>query len=115
MDKRSLERFKNSLGAKRDDLRRRLGVAKTEGRGPSLGESKDEGDRANASMESEITALQETQAQTLLRAVNGALDRIQNGTFGECIHCDLEISARRLGAIPWTRYCIACQELIDEH
>jgi DnaK suppressor protein len=115
MDKRSLERFQKSLEARRDDLRHRLKIANQEGRDPSLSESKDEGDLANASLTSEITDAQQTQAQNLLRAVDSALGRIQNGTFGECIRCDQEIGASRLAAIPWTPYCITCQELIAGH
>ncbi len=38
----------------------------------------------------------------------------QQGTFGECLHCGQDISANRLTAVPWSRYCITCQELIVE-
>jgi DnaK suppressor protein len=40
--------------------------------------------------------------------------RINNGTFGECLHCGQDISVNRLTAVPWSRYCITCQELIVE-
>ena len=42
-----------------------------------------------------------------------SLTRINEGTFGECLNCGQEINAKRLEAIPWVRYCITCQELID--
>jgi RNA polymerase-binding transcription factor len=45
--------------------------------------------------------------------VEAALSRIHEGTFGQCLNCSQEINAKRLEAIPWVRYCIACQELID--
>ena len=115
MDKRSVERFQKSLEARRDDLRHRLNLANQEGRDHRLSESMDEGDLANVSLTSEIADAQQTQAQKLLKAVDSALGRIQNGTFGECIHCDQEIGASRLAAIPWTPYCITCQELIAGH
>lgn len=51
----------------------------------------------------------------LLRNVRAALDRIENGTFGVCIHCEQEISPKRLAALPWAPYCIACQKASDEH
>ena len=51
----------------------------------------------------------------LLRNVRAALDRIENGTFGICIHCEQEISPKRLAALPWAPYCITCQKAADEH
>jgi DnaK suppressor protein len=45
--------------------------------------------------------------------VDTALKRMSDGTFGECLNCGLEINAKRLEAIPWVRYCITCQELIE--
>jgi DnaK suppressor protein len=46
--------------------------------------------------------------------VEAAIGRINNGTFGECLHCGQDISVNRLTAVPWSRYCITCQELIVE-
>jgi DnaK suppressor protein len=45
----------------------------------------------------------------VLRDVNRALKRIENNTFGVCLSCEVEIPARRLAAVPWTRFCIECQ------
>jgi len=47
------------------------------------------------------------------RDVAMALLRIQNGTFGVCMHCDNDISRRRLEAVPWTSLCIRCREAAD--
>jgi DnaK suppressor protein len=46
-----------------------------------------------------------------LREVESALKRVAGGTYGECEACGEEISANRLKAIPWARYCLSCQEL----
>src|SRR5271157_4590807 len=51
----------------------------------------------------------------LLRNVRGALARIADGSYGVCLHCDEEIKPRRLDAVPWTKYCIRCQEAADRH
>ena len=51
----------------------------------------------------------------LLRNVRGGLRRIKEGTFGICAHCEEEISPKRLAAVPWTAYCIQCQELADRN
>jgi len=76
---------------------------------------RDEGDRANASQAKEMTWLRSAQERGLLELVDAALSRIRDGTFGECLHCGQEIGAKRLAAIPWTRYCITCQELLEQH
>jgi DnaK suppressor protein len=49
----------------------------------------------------------------LLVAIEATLDRIDAATFGQCLKCGQEIKIKRLDAIPWARYCITCQELID--
>jgi len=45
-----------------------------------------------------------------LKQVDAALDRLAAGDFGVCAACGEDISAKRLAAIPWARWCIACQE-----
>jgi DnaK suppressor protein len=49
----------------------------------------------------------------MLRLIRLALSRIARGTFGVCLHCEEEITPRRLAAVPWAAYCIGCQEKID--
>ena len=75
---------------------------------------RDEGDRANASQAKEMTWLRTSQERGLLELIDAALSRIRDGTFGECLHCGQEIGAKRLAAVPWTRYCITCQELLEQ-
>ena len=51
----------------------------------------------------------------LLRNVKGALVRIADGSYGVCMHCEEDIKIKRLDAVPWTKYCITCQEAADRH
>jgi DnaK suppressor protein len=51
----------------------------------------------------------------LLREVQAALLRAQDGTFGTCIDCESPISPKRLAAVPWASRCIRCQESADRH
>jgi DnaK suppressor protein len=51
----------------------------------------------------------------LLRKVKAALVRVEDGSYGTCMHCDDEISPKRLKAVPWAPFCIKCQELADRH
>jgi len=50
---------------------------------------------------------------SLLRDVRGALRRIADGSYGVCMHCEEDIKPKRLDAVPWTKYCIRCQEAAD--
>ena len=50
---------------------------------------------------------------TLLRNVRDALGRLHDGSFGTCIDCESDISAKRLQAVPWALRCIRCQETAD--
>jgi DnaK suppressor protein len=47
------------------------------------------------------------------RSVAMALLRIQDGAFGICTHCGIEVRRRRLEAVPWSPLCIRCQEAAD--
>jgi DnaK suppressor protein len=49
----------------------------------------------------------------LLRNVRAALRRIEEGSFGVCLHCEEDISPKRLEAVPSTAFCIVCQEVAD--
>lgn len=44
-------------------------------------------------------------------AIDAALERLQAGTFGQCLRCGLAISQGRLHAQPSAASCLACQEL----
>src|SRR5882724_7785525 len=110
MDRKSIDRFKKSLQDRHRELQ--SGVAKIQ-HIAQHDHSKDEGDRANTSLAREIDLAQKSRDRALLALVDAALKRISEGTFGDCLNCGQEINAKRLEAIPWVRYCITCQELID--
>ncbi len=109
MDHKSIGRFNKSLEA------RRLILAQTQGKllSTPADYGKDEGDRANNALARELDLEQKSRDRALLTSVEAALSRIHEGTFGQCLNCSQEINAKRLEAIPWVRYCITCQELID--
>jgi DnaK suppressor protein len=49
----------------------------------------------------------------LLRDVRTALERISNGSYGQCLRCEGEINPKRLAAVPWAQFCLTCQERAD--
>ena len=50
----------------------------------------------------------------MLRDIEDALARIENGTYGLCENCGKPIRKVRLKALPSARYCIECQRLVEE-
>ena len=46
--------------------------------------------------------------------INEALERIEDEEYGTCQNCEKEINPKRLDAIPWARYCLNCQELVEQ-
>ena len=49
----------------------------------------------------------------MARLLREALLSIDAGTYGSCAHCDEPIAPKRLAAVPWTRLCLACQEVSE--
>jgi DnaK suppressor protein len=47
-----------------------------------------------------------------LQLVNEALDRLDSGHYSICLACDEPISAKRLAAVSWARYCVTCQDAV---
>ena len=45
--------------------------------------------------------------------VRAALLRIEAGAYGICLGCEASIHPKRLTAVPWTSFCIVCQEAAD--
>jgi len=56
-------------------------------------------------------ALREKNEQHLA-AVERALERLDEGTFGTCARCGRPIARERLEALPWAAYCIDCQRIV---
>lgn len=49
-----------------------------------------------------------------LTLIDEALRRVEDDEYGLCQNCEKEINAKRLAAIPWARYCLSCQELVEQ-
>ena len=50
----------------------------------------------------------------LMREIDDALDRIENGTYGICEGSEKSIPKARLEAIPWARYCVEYARLLEK-
>lgn len=111
MTKTELNKFKAILEAKQAELvqalRDRDGIA--------IEKSPDALDEVQHATERELAIRNLDRESNLLRNVRAALRRIEEGTFGTCLHCEEDISPKRLAAVPWTPYCIQCQEQADRN
>ena len=71
----------------------------------------DEAETCDVDVQTEIDfALLELKGETL-NAIDAAVCRIEEGTYGHCVECSREIHEARLRALPFARRCKACEEV----
>jgi DnaK suppressor protein len=114
MDKKKLEYFKKKLEERQQQLRRNVTRVEQDGRDSDMDSAQDIADKAASSYNKEFLFHQSNSERQLLQMVEGALSRIHEGSFGQCISCGKEINPKRLEAVPWTRHCIECQERLEQ-
>jgi DnaK suppressor protein len=114
MDKKKLETFRKRLEDRQQVLRKAVDRTREDGRVADQEAAQDIADRAASSYTKEFLFSQSNNDRQLLRLVESALQRIREGTFGECVSCGNEINPKRLEAVPWTRFCIECQEKMEK-
>jgi RNA polymerase-binding protein DksA len=66
---------------------------------------------ATATLDREIDYTLEENSEHVLSAIDDALKRIEEGTFGDCVNCGKPIAEERLAALPWATTCIDCKRL----
>jgi DnaK suppressor protein len=111
MTKTELNKYREILETKQAELaqvlRNRDGI--------TIEKSPDALDEVQNAAERELAIRNLDRESNLLRNVRAALHRIDEGNFGICLHCEEDISPKRLNAVPWAPYCIACQEIADRN
>jgi DnaK suppressor protein len=110
--KTKFDHYHKALEAKSEELRRSMSAQKVAQVVSRLDVPSDEGDLSQQSHEEWIFLNRNTLDLKLLREVQAALRRVQQGTYGVCAACDEPISAKRLEAVPWAKFCVQCQERI---
>jgi len=110
MDKKRLDYYRKKLQTRRDELMRAIARTQQEGREADEDPTVDLADKAANSYTKEFLFGQTHNDRAILQLVEDALGRIKDGSFGECASCHEELQQKRLEAVPWTRYCITCQE-----
>lgn len=111
MTRAELSRFRAALKAKRSELRTdihsRVSSLQVDRGGDRMDEVRSMAER-NATVEDVV------RMSRLLDLIEEATKRIDAGTFGVCLECGERVPRKRLELVPWTAYCVACQEL-SEH
>jgi DnaK suppressor protein len=101
---RLLERKRRLWQEVRDQLKSNIG----DGYQEMLATARDEEDQAAVSLlaETQLTLLGPKRQE--LEAIEEALLRLENGTYGECEACGQPIEPRRLEVMPETPFCRGC-------
>ena len=111
MSELNLEEIKQSLLAERETL-----VNKLKDNDLSIDDSEtpDPVDLAVRNYSKNVMlAVSENESRQLM-LIDEALLRIEDEEYGDCLNCEKPINPKRLAAIPWARYCLSCQELVEQ-
>jgi len=117
MTKKELERYKNLLLKKREEIiaeienitKDTLNKSQREASGDLSGYSFHMADQASDNYEREFSLNLASDNQKLIYAIDEALGRIKDKTYGRCSKCNKEISRKRLRAVPDATLCINCR------
>jgi DnaK suppressor protein len=113
INSQSVRSFKEQLLQQKKSLESSTLTAVEQGRETVAEDAQDAADQAVLSYQKEFLFTRGTHDHGQLALVKNALDRLKHGSFGECTLCGAEIGKKRLEAVPWTPYCIGCQEKIE--
>lgn len=86
-----------------------LGQSLTEDQQRRLESARDVGDQALMDLDRELGISLMEMRNRRRQAIDEALTRLHEGTYGICAECGVEISERRLEAVPFAKLCVECQ------
>jgi len=114
-----VERFKEVLEEERRRVLDAIEYLHKENPGSIEDETDDEttdnhiAETATVTLDREIDYTLEENSEHVLSEIEGALERIEEGTYGTCVNCGKPIAEERLAAIPWATYCIDCKRVLE--
>ncbi|MCU1350765.1 MAG: transcriptional regulator, TraR/DksA family [Acidobacteria bacterium] len=71
-------------------------------------------DKAASAYSKELNFSLSDGERNLLMLIDEAFNRMRAGTYAVCTNCGNVIGEKRLQAVPWTPFCIDCQELQEK-
>jgi len=109
MNKTELNKFRSVLEARQTEIANAI----RDREALTVDTSPDELDRIQHATVREMAIDNLERESSRLRDVKAALSRMDGGTFGMCLECEQDSNLKRLAAVPWTRFCITCQEIAE--
>ncbi|MDR1123935.1 MAG: TraR/DksA family transcriptional regulator [Elusimicrobiota bacterium] len=107
LTKQEIKEIEKSLLKMREEIQKRIKTKKeTEMPEAEVG---DDADMASQSLDKEVLFELNGNSQALLDQIEAALRRISKDIYGRCEYCRCFIPKKRIQALPFARYCIACQ------
>jgi len=115
------ESLHRMLMAKRQEVMREIeadiGQSLTEDQQRRLESARDIGDQALMDLERELGISLLEMRNRKRQLLDEAIRRLAEGTYGLCAECGVEISEKRLAAVPFAKLCVECQskeELLEK-
>jgi len=109
MRKAFLKKARATLEEMREQTLRHVQQEVAEGREQIKDDGMDTYDLASESRDREIHTILNDRDRAKLGAINEAIERIEDGSYGKCEECGADIAEGRLAALPFTRLCVTCQ------
>jgi DnaK suppressor protein len=112
--------YKMLLGKRQEimkEIEESLGQSLTEDQQRRLESARDVGDQALMDLERELGISLMEMRNRRRQSIDEALTRLHEGTYGICAECGVEISEKRLQAVPFAKLCVECQsraELLEK-
>ena len=110
MNKKDLKKFKELLEERRREILDQAESTKEKGMNFDPDDLPDEVDLAASEADQSMNLRLRDRERVLLRKVDKALQKIEEGEYGICESCGEEIGVKRLTARPVTDLCIKCKE-----
>lgn len=110
MNRKEKDRIKRKLLKEKQEILKKMSEFRNEGKEIEPDVAQDVVDKAESSYAKEFLFELSNTERRLLIQIDNALRKIDSDDFGICEMCGKKISSKRLNAVPWTPYCIKCQE-----
>lgn len=114
MTKKEKQNYKKTLLAQKEKIVKKLSQLNDESKEVESDIAQDIVDKAESSYTKEFLLSLSNAEREQLRLIDDALRRLPTKEFGICQMCAKEIGKKRLAALPWTPYCIDCQQKKEE-
>jgi DnaK suppressor protein len=114
MNAKKLDKYRRQLLELREKVINRTKARGPEGLTLSSDDLADETDHAAAVVQQNVLLNVQERDSQLLRDIDHALSKFEDGSYGLCEDTEEPIDEARLDAQPWTRYCVEAAEIREK-